>query len=151
MNSNHSRFFGNLIVLIGVGMILVGTGVIPVEQREGDSFFGLAVAGFVFASGGFVVLFHQYPQISMLFSICTVAGMTTLSAWVAFAADPVHFESVPLALISEKWNLIVCRGLFGAATLLLLILLAVMILRLFKKKETEKWDRKKFEKWRRRV
>ncbi len=123
--------WGVSVLIVGIGLLLVATGIIPVEPRRGDSFVALGLFGFALSAVGLILIVHHHRRLRLLFSACAVAAIAGIALWGACMADARFFRESPIALLSKEANLMVAKIIFGCFGLLGVILLVLIVKRLF--------------------
>ena len=65
MKAGNDQVWGVVALMAGIGMLLIGAGVIPVEARRGDSPIALLLFGFSLSAAGLSLIVRRYPRIRL--------------------------------------------------------------------------------------
>ena len=129
MNRNRSeRRWGAGVALLGLFVVLMAVGVIPVE--EGDLHAPnliLLLCGLAFAAGGLAILLPSDPRVKLSLVVIILASFLVIGVWVAVFGDAAHFSG-GIPLLSRETNAVLARAAFGLGAVLILGML-VMALR----------------------
>lgn len=111
--------FAAVICLIGLFIILAGSGVIPADP---DSFNGphwlVALCGLLIFLAGASVLASNYPRLRLSVIALLLAGFATVAVWMALFAAPEGWRG-GILFLPQDINAWIARILVGSGILVL--------------------------------
>ncbi len=135
--SSRTRFFcGLLAVAIGVFLLLIGLGVVPVNPRSVHGpLWIVSAAGMAFMLAGISIAVGAIHGVSEagdlpkdagwwmrlfyhLIGVIIAGALASIGSWVAFGPGPRNFSGTGLFLLSPEVGDVVGRILFGFGAVL---------------------------------
>jgi|TARA_Y100000294_G_scaffold167299_1_gene176317 phosphate/sulfate permease len=132
MKQHQNKIWGVAALTFGTVMVLIATGIVPLEEKRGDSPIVLLLFGVAMAGAGLAFVFHSYRRVNAAFSSVVIGAITGIAGWGAFLADDHFFAESPLNFFSKEANLLISRSIFGVVSFFCLILLCASLRRLWK-------------------
>lgn len=135
LTPEQKKWAGLLFEVTGLTFILMGTGIIPYEEAQGDApGWILAVCGGVFFLAGILIHIGDKSEYQNLLAGFLVGLMGTIGAWVALFGASGNFSG-GIALLSDSSNISLARWVFGAGALICFATAAYAISLHFRSKE----------------
>ena len=103
----------------GSVVLLVGLGIIPLDEPMNAPRFVVGlVGGALIAGGGLLLQSPTKSWLAHMFAFCCYFGLTAAFWWTAIAAPSELFEGHSIPFLSREENVRIARFLFGAVAAL---------------------------------
>lgn len=124
---DKSTWWGGLMLLTGVAILLVAAGVLPVpDAPENAPRVVLVMTGLVFAAGGVALMLPPGSRARLAMVAILVFGFVALGAWAALPGSAETIEG-GLFFLSRETNALLGRILFGLGSLVSAVILVVVL------------------------
>ncbi len=122
----HS-WLGGLLFLLGVLLLLMATGVIPVDDEDLHAPNAILIlCAIVFLAGGVVVAFPADKRLKMSMVVLILISFMITGSWAALFGEDRHISG-GIPFVSRETNVLLARIGFGAGALMVfgILLLAL--------------------------
>ncbi len=103
----------------GVVLLLVGLGIIPLDEpMNAPRFVVVLVSGAFIAAGGLLLRLPKRSGLAHVFAFCCYLGLTTAFWWAAIAAPSELFGGDIVWFLPDEMNVLLGRCLFGLVAVL---------------------------------
>jgi hypothetical protein len=123
-------FIAAVFVLVGIGVILMATGVIPAPLKAPP--LVVAAAGLAFAGSGAAVFFQRWPRVGRACGATAVSSLGIVAAWCALTEQKAEVVRGAIPFLGPEWTEPVARVLFGIAALVCFLMAARVALQIFR-------------------
>lgn len=116
-----------MLFFIGVFLLLMATGVVPVNDEDLHAPGGiLALCAVVFLAGGVAVAFPSDKRLKMSMVVLILLSFLIIGGWISLFGDARHFSG-GIPFVSRESNAVLARFAFGAGALMVfgMLLLAL--------------------------
>ena len=131
------KLFSWLFILTGLLFILIGIGIIPVDDSTLNApKWVVGLCGFVFSLAGVMILIGEKSPINHLLSGLLVLSFGCIGGWIALYGEAAHFSG-GTPFLSNAQNVWIARTLFGSGSLLCFAVAFYTIKQYLKKDSSE--------------
>lgn len=118
MTAKSNIWFGLGSVLLGVAMVFMALGVLPMDRQALHAPPWIyAAGGFAFSLAGVAVMFKRIPRWSAAFVAGTLAALAVVAGWIVVVTDAgLTHGGVPF--FSPGVNLFGIRAVFGTGAVI---------------------------------
>ena len=133
LSPTKTKLFSWLFILTGLFFVLIGIGIIPIDDSELNApEWVVGLCGFVFSLAGVMILVGEKSPINHLLAGLLVLSFGCIGGWIALYGEAAHFSG-GTPFLSNTQNVWIARVLFGSGSLLCFAVAFYTIIQYLKK------------------